>query len=154
VSAALRTLDSLREHALQAARLALAGCQQELTRQREARDVARDKRVSLELSLSQLRERFAACSSLRELRWLEASLEVTAAQLQTARALETRLGQRVLESEHRLHDAEARLREQAVARRAVSHVLDKERAQLEQRAERAAEEDAADVFRSRVHHAG
>jgi hypothetical protein len=116
---------------------------------RAARDFARQKRAVAEAALAKLRVQFSNASMLADLRWLELSLLGAAKDLEFALRQESNATRLAQEGEQRLRDAEAKVREHMVARRAVAQVLEGERLAVARRAEHRAEDEADDVFRSR-----
>jgi hypothetical protein len=149
VSAALRTLESLRSQGLLEAQRDLASYQRELGERRAERDAAVKRRSAAEAALSKLRQQFANASLLADLRWLELALLGAAKDLEAALLHEGKAARLVTVVEQRLKDAEGKVREHAVARRAVAQVLEGERLAVERRAEQRAEDEADDVYRSR-----
>lgn len=116
---------------------------------RAARDLARQRRLRAEGALAKLRRQFADASKLADLRWLELSLLGAAKDLELALMQEGSAARLAEVAEQRLRDAEGKVREHAVARRAVAQVLERERLAVERRAEQRAEDEAEDVYRSR-----
>ncbi|MFT3927083.1 MAG: hypothetical protein QM778_31345 [Myxococcales bacterium] len=148
MSGPLKTLESLRAQGLLEAQRDLQSYERELNQLREAREQARKRRLAAESALAKVRLQFANASLLADLRWLELNLLGAARDLEQALVQEGGAVRRAAEAEHRLRDAEAKVREQAVARRTVAVVLERERLAVERRAEQRAEEEAEDSFRA------
>jgi hypothetical protein len=149
VTAALRTLESLRAQGLLEAQRDLVIHERELMDRRAARDLARVKRVQAERALAKLRQQFAAASLLADLRWLELGLLGAAKELESALLQEGTATRLAEAAEQRLRDAEGKVREHAVGRRAVAQVLERERLAEERQAAQCAEDEAEDQYRSR-----
>jgi hypothetical protein len=149
MSQALRTLDSLRAQGVLEAQRDLALREREVLACRVARDAAGQKRRTAEVGLAKLRAQFAQASLLADLRWLELSLLGAAKDLEAALVHEGKASRLLAHAEERLRDAEGKVREHLVARRAVAEVLEGERLADERRAEQRAEDEADDVYRSR-----
>lgn|GEM_PF-3872426 len=149
MSEPLKALESLREQGLREAQRDLRSHEREVEAQRAVCERARHRRAGAEAALGKVRAQFAGASSLADLRSLELNLRGAAKDVEQALAQERSALRCMAEAEHRLHDAEAKVRERAVARRAVSQVLERERLAAERRAEQRAEEDVADAFRAR-----
>lgn len=149
MTAALRTLESLRAQGLLEAQRDLVIHEREVMERRAVRDSARQKRAQAEQALAKLRAQFAGASLLADLRWLELSLLGAAKELELALQQEGNAARLLAAAEQRLHDAEGKVREHAVARRAVAQVLERERLAVERLAAQRAEDEADDMYRSR-----
>jgi len=146
---ALRTLEQLRENAVDEAKRALGVAQQRLARAEELRA---DASARLSVASGKLADARLANQELRDARdyhWAERTqqalrlAEVASEQrLEKAHAI-------VLEARAEVSRAEEAWREAELGRRATSHVVREREAQRAHKAELRAEEEAADSHRAR-----
>lgn len=146
---ALRTLEQLRENAVDEAKRALALAQQGLARAEDLRAEATARLSIASRKLADARQANQELRAARDYHWAERTqqalrlAEVAAeGRLEKAQAI-------VLEARAAVSRAEDVWREAELGRRATSHVVRERAAQRAHKAELLAEEEAADIHRAR-----